>query len=343
MLQSLLLFLILSPAVQALSLPLCTDPTQLPEGYTYTVDPGTGERVWSHCKFPDPRFDHAFCGMPESSDPFYLCDPDLLLSANDNVVSINNQLRSIHTNTSTQCRGPDGVKQSFVVAIIMVDRIRVGAPYQTDSCINDCGEIYPTLNTTARAPTSSELDVAMENFADGLRRELGLGACGNDAVTFYSKTYNRVYTSMGSKVAAVLDSDTLSDIHSRFLEYVKSGRLEEALLYVAQKFRSELRGLAPADIMLIITMVCAVVLLLFVLFYFQLNDTDYNAWGNEKGWVVADIVVKSLTGLYLLEWSLMAMTQISGRVPLWIAVVMFAVFIACMVVYFVTDIDKEMN
>ena len=58
--------------------------------------------------------------------------------------------------------------------------------------MNECGEIYPTVNTNARAPTISELNVAMETFAAGLRSGLRMGACGNDLVLLYSKTYGRV-------------------------------------------------------------------------------------------------------------------------------------------------------
>ena len=58
--------------------------------------------------------------------------------------------------------------------------------------MNECGEIYPTVNTSARVPTSNELSVAMDTFAAGLRSGLRMGACGNDLILLYSKTYGRV-------------------------------------------------------------------------------------------------------------------------------------------------------
>ena len=59
-------------------------------------------------------------------------------------------------------------------------------------CINDCGEIQPTLNTTARSATSNELSAIMENFADYLRSGWGLGNCGNDVVILYAQDIDRV-------------------------------------------------------------------------------------------------------------------------------------------------------
>lgn len=61
-------------------------------------------------------------------------------------------------------------------------------------CINDCGEIQPTLNTTARSATSGELDAIMENFADQLRIGWGLGSCGNDVIILYAQDIDKVST-----------------------------------------------------------------------------------------------------------------------------------------------------
>ena len=60
---------------------------------------------------------------------------------------------------------------------------------------------------------------------------------------------------MGSRVADVLDSSDISELHSRFLGYASAGHLEQALLFVAQRLKSDLRGLLPATIMLIVTVV----------------------------------------------------------------------------------------
>ena len=66
---------------QAQALPPCTEYWQRAQGYTFTLDPGTGERVWSFCQFPDPRHDHAHCGLPEWPQPAFLCDPDRLIGS----------------------------------------------------------------------------------------------------------------------------------------------------------------------------------------------------------------------------------------------------------------------
>ena len=65
----------------------------------------------------------------------------------------------------------------------------------------------------------------------------------------------QVHVSMGSRVAAILDSSAISELRSRFLDYANVGNLQGALLFVAQQLRSDLRGITPATIMLIVTMV----------------------------------------------------------------------------------------
>ena len=65
----------------------------------------------------------------------------------------------------------------------------------------------------------------------------------------------QVHVSMGSRVAAILDSSAISELQSRFLDYANVGNLQGALIFVAQQLRSDLRGITPATIMLIVTMV----------------------------------------------------------------------------------------
>ena len=50
-------------------------------GYTYKIDRNTSEKVWSHCDFPNPVADPAFCGRVSSSLTNYACDPDYMLSS----------------------------------------------------------------------------------------------------------------------------------------------------------------------------------------------------------------------------------------------------------------------
>lgn len=59
----------------------CTETSLNYQGYTYTIDPTTQQKVWSHCGFPNPSFDYALCGLTYTSGEHFLCDPDGLLSS----------------------------------------------------------------------------------------------------------------------------------------------------------------------------------------------------------------------------------------------------------------------
>lgn len=59
----------------------CTDTSLNYQGYTYTIDPSTQQKVWSHCGFPNPSFDYTLCGLTYTSGEHFLCDPDGLLSS----------------------------------------------------------------------------------------------------------------------------------------------------------------------------------------------------------------------------------------------------------------------
>lgn len=59
----------------------CTDASLNYQGYTYTVDPDTNEKIWSHCKFPNPKYDYARCGLTATSGYHWVCDPDNLISS----------------------------------------------------------------------------------------------------------------------------------------------------------------------------------------------------------------------------------------------------------------------
>ena len=59
----------------------CTDTSLNYQGYTYTIDPSTQQKVWSHCGFPNPSFDYALCGLTYTSGEHFLCDPDGLLTS----------------------------------------------------------------------------------------------------------------------------------------------------------------------------------------------------------------------------------------------------------------------
>lgn len=59
----------------------CTDASLDYQGYTYNVDAVTSEKIWSHCKFPNPKFDHARCGLTSTTGHHWVCDPDYLISS----------------------------------------------------------------------------------------------------------------------------------------------------------------------------------------------------------------------------------------------------------------------
>ena len=76
-----LLLLSLLPSLSQQQYTTCTDSTLDFQGYTYNVDATTNEKVWSHCKFPNPKFDHARCGLTVTTGYHWVCDPDYLISS----------------------------------------------------------------------------------------------------------------------------------------------------------------------------------------------------------------------------------------------------------------------
>ena len=51
------------------------------DGYTFIQIPYTDTKLWSHCAFPNPLYDHKRCGRPEIKGRHYLCDPDKLVDS----------------------------------------------------------------------------------------------------------------------------------------------------------------------------------------------------------------------------------------------------------------------
>ena len=61
--------------------------------------------------------------------------------------------------------------------------------------------------------------------------------------------------SMGSRASDLLDTAALSAMTSQFLVYANNGQLTTALEYVTSRLQSELEGITPATVMIIVTMV----------------------------------------------------------------------------------------
>jgi hypothetical protein len=81
----------------------------------------------------------------------------------------------------------------------------------------------------------------------------------------------------------------------------------------------------------------ATALLIFLLFYLHLNNSDYNVWGHERVAKATDAVVKAATGVILIGWVLKATAHVSGRMPWWPMVVLTVAAIACLVAFFTTN------
>lgn len=79
-------------------------------------------------------------------------------------------------------------------------------------------------------------------------------------------------------------------------------------------------------------------LLLFLLFFIHLSDTDYSQWGHEKGWAVVDVVVELVTGVLLISLIFRTMTLVSERVPLLPVIILLVMGVACTVVLIITEI-----
>lgn len=313
----------------------CTDPTLDFQGYTYLVDESTHKKVWSHCKFPNPKFDHARCGITVTTGYHWVCDPDYLISSQVNAVDL--ALSMIQTNTSTQCDGPDGVAQSYIVAVALIDKIRIPDLQDSSTCINNCGEIQPTLNTTARNATSGELSAIMENFADHLRSGWGLGNCGNDVVILYAKGIDRIHVSVGYKAANLVTDSVVADIESTFRSYINNGRIADGLIQIADDLRKTLRALTPAHIVLIINMLVLAALGVFLVFLLHFRSLELNVWGTEKFWKIPEYAIYFLSGVWAIDGTIFGVIFISNRAPFWAILIGVIMGVTCFIIYSFDD------
>lgn len=80
------LFLLLCFIGASLQYDACTDPSYTYQGYTFTIDYLTNQKVWSHCEFPNPKFDHSRCGMTVTTGYHFLCDPEYMVTAQGKLI-----------------------------------------------------------------------------------------------------------------------------------------------------------------------------------------------------------------------------------------------------------------
>lgn len=330
-----LLIVTLCPLPFVMSYDTCTSRIYDFVGYTFKVDTSTDEKVWTHCGMPNPVFDAGHCGRVESTSTNYVCDPDNLMSSISQGESIDLSLYNVQTGTSTVCTDAEGVKQSFLVAVLLLDRLRMPDFQSPSLCENDCGEIHPELDTTNRTATEEEEDLYMEHFADKIRELWALGSCDNDVIVFYSQELNKVHVSMGSKAKSYISDSDLSSLTTQLQSYIDNNRLEEGLLLMASELRVILQGvLPPAKILLIIGMTITAFIGLFLALVLYVGDRDLNAWGSGQPSKTFEWIVYAITGVWVIKGTMLFSMMVSHKFPYWgagiccmLAVVFFALYV----------------
>ncbi|XP_064612920.1 uncharacterized protein LOC135476730 [Liolophura sinensis] len=333
-----LLLLIFSSSI--LGYPDCRYPDFRSTGYTYTVDRNTPAKTWSFCNFPNPKYDHALCGMPEIDGYHYLCDPENLLSQTD-ALSVDNALKTLvnDTNINALCVNNNAQAERVVMTVILIDNIRVPDLSTDMTCVNDCGEVQPTLNVSQRSARMEEIDAAVVTFADGVRSHLNLGHCENDVVVVYSQRYHRIYTSIGYAVGTLIHPDVVSELNVKFIEDSLSGNnsFTAAMVRLVGAYRSQFRpALTPAQILLLLTLLLAGALagVLMAAAYVSPNmkTVDIDVWGENTTCRVFRITLYIFTGVWILHLIVYIVYYIEQYAPLWVTLILALVFLVSIIV-----------
>lgn len=311
----------------------CTDTSLNYQGYTYTIDPTTQQKVWSHCGFPNPSFDYALCGLTYTSGEHFLCDPDGLLSSQLEIDGIDLALRNIQANTSSLCSSADGDSESFTVSIALVNRTRIADLTSASLCINNCGELQPVTNITANSLSDSQKTAIAENFGDYLRTGWAFGSCGNDVVILYAEDLNKVHVAVGYKANSLVTSDVIDYIKTTFVSYKNNGKLAEGLLVIAEKLRTTLRGVTPAHIILILNMIIVVLTAAFLIFFLHLRSVEFNVWGREGFWKIPEYFFYLISGVWMINGLLFGVIYMSNKAPYWATFFSGIIGLACIVMY----------
>lgn len=311
----------------------CGNETQNFVGYTYLTDTVTSEKLWSHCKFPNPKYDAALCGIDRSTDQHYVCDPDRLITSQ--VLAVDRALKAIQEQTTTQCTAPHGEVQSFIVAMALIDRIRIPDFTSENLCINNCGQIQPDATTSQGGITADQKNAIMENFAIHLRAEWGMGACGNDVIMLYCQEFDMLYVTAGYAAGSLVTDAVIADIASTFSSYKSAGYIAEGLLVISEKLRVTLRSITPAHVLLILNMIGLFALGVGLFFFLYHRDLEHNVWGREGIWRVVGVIVYCLSGVWLVKALLYVVVYTSVKTPYAgiIAALMAASVMVAIVVY----------
>lgn len=303
------------------------------QGYTFKVDKNTSEKVWTHCKMPNPVYDPEHCGRVASDTTNYVCDPDYLLDSVSQGESIDLSLYNVQTNTSTVCVDEEGQKQSFLVAALLINRIRMPDFQSSDLCINECGELHPELDQTTSA-TEAEKELFMEHFADKIRELWNLGSCENDVIVFYCRELNKVHISVGSRAKEMVSDSKIKTLSDQLLSYINNNRLGDGLLFVAEELRFALQGpLPPAKILLITGMVLVVFFGLFLSFVLFAGERDLNVWGSDQPMKTLEWIVYAVTGVWVMKGTMLFSMFVSHKFPYWGAGICIVLAICSFILY----------
>lgn len=322
--------------------PLCQGLAYHFDGYTYIHVPSTGERLWSHCSFPNPFEDHQRCGRPQIKGRHFLCDPDKLILSEVSSKHIDQHLTELQRKTPAVCLNSKGESESFIVAIAVIDRILIPDIQSPNLCSNDCGRLEPYLDLSQRYPSSTEQDEIMRNFADNLRQEWSLGSCDNDVIILYCKEFNKVHVSAGSKASYYLTGSRAADLHGTFINYINEEGyqkgLEKGMLHMIESLRFTLRGFTLGHAIMIIhisTMICFCAGLYFYMF---VRKTDIDVWGSRFPWVLSDLLIQLVTGIWFVRGMVLLLAKMShhekGLGLLWALGAACSGLSICIILYF---------
>lgn len=149
----------------------------------------------------------------------------------------------------------------------------------------------------------------------------------------------QIHTSVGYKAASLVTDSVVSDIEATFRSYINQGRIADGLIQIADDLRKTLRGITPAHVVLIINMVVLVALGIFLVFFLHLRSVELNVWGAEKFWKIPEYAIYVLSGVWLIDGTIMGVIFISNRAPYWAILIGLLMGITCFLIF---SFDEEL-
>ncbi|KAK2142198.1 hypothetical protein LSH36_986g00017 [Paralvinella palmiformis] len=295
----------------------CPDPSKENPGYSSTVS--HGRSLWTHCGFPNPKLEQTRCGRPFSRDVTYnLCDPDqVLLSEIKN--QLDQSLWSLEISTPYQCTPWHGAVLNYTIILVAVRYLRIPDLSSNETCINGCGEIVPDMDEFSRSATDEEKQLAIDNFASGLLNEFGGYFCDSFLVIAYWENETLISTALTSKLSSRISANRVEVVTRRALDYLASGETFQAFDVMITEYRALILGFTPAMAMLVIHMTLLVIsVILIVLYAFFGGKSDY--YDEEKWKLVLKTTMKIICGVWFVEWLLIMLVRVQGRIKLWIII-----------------------